>query len=583
MDRYNRLFYALSLNFRQDIMYNRFAFQNYINSRKHGFDSSFYDEGVNFDYIATVSKKNPDTDEVVYKQVPIKSNNKDLLEKAYMLFNNEENTVLDIHELCVSSIPGFTRSESFSCCLPYEYNRSYINYISETPRSLMFNIGDKEKYTKFIADIKDDFITTSLREYSLDYSRDRLSSKEREDIYKSEEKFKQWEAKASMRFKTIKELPIDENSDKIKKRLENFEQKEQRNHKRVYLDALQFWLLAANYFDTLKQVLEDDSVCMYSLENVGWHSYTYPVHGDFEFIVNTNFCYGSASYFHIVVKYKGVKILPYSQIVSYYHANMVSFLSCTRAYNPYRSNWDVCFKYIEGLINEACLDEAKFIEKWVKRELQIMIDGLKSILEQPHAYLENCLEHPLDEQKKDSLVSVSNMTDCEFQRYKIYREEMTIAFQSEKITDSIRLIDNLKQLTAVIPDVQSTIETIIGLNKAAKPIFDDAICSLEEEIENRKSEISKLKERLSAVKKACAEYAEECDAKWQHQSDKSNLDFEKFNQDFIKENKEYEDLLKEKETLSDSIDKSLEDVENRNRFKSNLKDCTKKISKFLSE
>ena len=481
------------------------------------------------------------------------------------------------------SIPDYTKRSSFSCCLPYDYNLSYIENTSEIPRTFIYKIEDKEKYKKFIQDIKDDFITKSLCEYSLNYSKKHLTSNEYDDIYGSEEKRKQWEATASKKFKTIIDLPIDKQSDKIKEGLENFEQKEQKSHKRIYVDTLEFWLLAANYFDTLKQVLEDDSVCMYSLENVGWHSYTYPVHGNFEFKVNTNFCYGSSSFFHIIAKYKGIIILPYSQIVSYYHANMVSFLSYTRAYESYRSNWDNCFKYIVELINEACLDEGKFIEKWIKKELQIMIDGLKSIVESPHTYLENCLRHPLDEQKKDRLVSVRNMNDEESSYYKIYRDEMTIAFQAEKITDSIHVIDNLKQFTAVIPDVQSTIETIIGLNKAAKPIFDDAICSLEEEIENRKSEISKQKERLSAVKKACAEYAEECDTKWQHLSDKSNLDFEKFNQDFIKENKEYEDLLKEKKSLSDSIDKSLEDVENRNRFKSNLEDCAKKISKFLSE
>lgn len=560
-------------------MYNRF--DDLFRSYKRGFDSSYYKNGVDFDYIATVLKKSKDTDEVIYKQYPITLDYSEILEKVRHYCKDDEKTVLDIHELCILSIPEYTKSYSFNCCLPYEYDRSYIRETTEIPSFFMYDIQEKEKYMKFIENIKTEFIIKSLSEYSLKYARNHLTPQEYHDIYSSEEKWKQWEATASKKFSSIDELPIDEYSDKIKKDLENFELKQQKRHKHIYEDVLKFWLQASCYYDTLKHVLEDESVCMYSLENVGWHSYTYPVHDDFEFKVNTNFCYGSSSYFQIIVKYKGIILLPYSHIVSYYHANMVSFLSSTRSFYPERCNWENCFKYVVELINEAYLDENKFIEKWIKQELRIMMERLECIMNDPDDYLENCLQNPLDEQKKDRLITVRNMNEEESNYYKVYRNEMTIAFQAEKITDSIQVIENLKQLSVIIPDVECSIEIIKNLNREAKPIFQNAIISIESDIENRKVELSKYKEELKRVEVSCSEYNEQCKQQWKDSS--KQVDYSDFEKDFIRNHTEYEMMLESKLKIKESISILKEDIDQRIVFKDKLKKCTQKIKKFLAE
>lgn len=562
-------------------MFNRF--ESFYNSRKCGFVSSYYKKGVNFEYIATVSKKSQETEEVVYKPVPITLNYSEVLDKVQSLCKDEETTIHDIHDFCVKSIPNYSKRYGFYCCLPYEYSCAYIAKNTEHPRTFMYDIEDHEKYSEFIKELKNDFITKSLKEYSLGYAREHLTSKEHDAIYSSEETRKHWEETVSKKFKSVDELPVDEKSNRIKAELGDFEKKAQRQHKFMYADALKFWILAFCYFDTLDSLLEDKTICMYSLEDVGWHSYTYPVHGDFEFKVNTNFCYGTSSYFDIIIKYKGIKILPYSHIVSFYHANMVSFLSCTRKYDAYRQNWDSCLKYVVELINEAYLDESKFIEKWIKQELTIMIKGLKSIMDNPDKYLEHCLQHPLDENKKDKLVSVRNISEEEFSYYKIYRHEMTIAFQAEKITDSISVIDNLKQLSTVMPDVLSSIEIIKKLNKTAQPIFNDAMSSIALDIEKRNDKISECQKELKDVKNTCNMYVEECRNAWKNTNDRENLDFSEFEKNFIKNHKEYEENLNTKQKLMDSLEELKLDVEKRKSFKSKLKECTKKIDKFLAK
>lgn len=561
-------------------MFNRF--DTFYNSRKCGFKPSYYKQGVNFDYIATISKKSGNTEEVIYKRFPIKQKNKELLEKVEIVCQDDNKTVLDIHNLCVLSIPEYTNKSSFNCCLPYEYYRAYICSNTQIPRVYLWDIEDQESYAQFIDNLKNDFITKSLYKYSLDYTKEHLTAKEYEKIYSSDETRKKWEEEASKRFKTIDELPVDEKSEVIKDEIEVFEEKTRRTHKYQYFDALKFWLLASWYFDTLKLVLEDDSICMYSLEKVGWHSYTYPVHGDFEFKVNTNFGYGSSAYFDIIVKYKGIKILPYSHIVSYYHAHMVNFLSCTRRYYPYRQNWDSCLKYASELINEAYLDETKFIEKWVKKELNIMIKGLKSIMDDPYKYLENCLEHPLDEEKSDRLVTVRNINDRELSYYKIYKHEMTIAFQAEKITDSIRVIDNLIQLSTIIPDILSSIEIIRNLNKVAYPIFQNAIKSISSDIESRNSSIHLLKKELKEIKIQYHKFNEECRNTWKNTKEKHNLEFQEFEKTYILNHKEYEDVLNKKQDIKNSIEELEYDVEKRMNFKFRIKLCTEKIDKFLT-
>lgn len=560
-------------------MFNRF--ESFYNSRKCGFVSSYYKKGVNFEYIATVSKKSQETEEVVYKPVPITLNYSEVLDKVQSLCKDEETTIHDIHDFCVKSIPNYSKRYGFHCCLPYEYSCSYIADLTESPRYFMNGIEDKEKYSEFIKDLKNDFITNSLKKYSLNYAKNHLTAKEHDAIYSSEEARKHWEETVSKKFKSVDELPVDEESNKIKAELVDFEKKAQRSHKFTYVDTLKFWLQASCYFETLENIHEDESICMYSLENVGWHSYTYPVHGDFEFKVNTNFCYGSSSFFNIIIKYKGILILPYSHIVSYYHANMVSFLSCTRRYEAYRENWDSCLKYVVELINEAYIDENKFIEKWIKNELKIMIEGLKSIMNNPDEYLENCLQNPLDEEKKDKLVSVRNISEKEHSYYKIYRHEMTIAFQAEKITDSIKVIDKLKELATIMPDVLSTIEVIKNLNKTARPIFKNAINSIALDIEKRRTEISKHNKDLKEVKQKCCMFDDECRNAWKNSKDKENLDFCEFEKSFIMHHKEYEQNLKNKKDLKDSIERLKQDIEKRTSFKSNLIQCTQKIDKFL--
>ena len=211
-----------------------------------------------------------------------------------------------------------------------------------------------------------------------------------------------------------------------------------------------------------------------------------------------------------------------------------------------------------------------------------MIEGLESIMENPHNYLENCIQNPLDEQKKDRLLSVRNMNDEELSYYKIYRHEMTIAFQAEKITDSIRVIDNLRQLTAIMPDVQSSIETIIDLNKSAMPIFQNAIDSIASEIKSRKVEVSKYNEELKKVKEICEQYNEDCIKAWKSICNNDNLDFCDFEKDFIRDNQDYDVKLKLRQQIMDSINSLKDDIEKRTSFKEKLEKCTKKINKFIT-
>lgn len=92
------------------------------------------------------------------------------------------------------------------------------------------------------------------------------------------------------------------------------------------------WIDACCYNNTATNAYHDKTIKMFSKENIGWSSFTHKVNQDIVVELLTNFGYGSAAYFLLAVKYKGLAILPYSYIVKYYKANMTDIVRCTRNY-----------------------------------------------------------------------------------------------------------------------------------------------------------------------------------------------------------------------------------------------------------
>ena len=106
------------------------------------------------------------------------------------------------------------------------------------------------------------------------------------------------------------------------------------------------YLNAFNIEKTIIGLKCDPSNKMFSTENRGFTEYDYKLNNDISFKVKSNFCYGNSSFFFVNITYKDIDILPYSQVVTYYYANMADLIKYTRSYEMERENWERALRFV---------------------------------------------------------------------------------------------------------------------------------------------------------------------------------------------------------------------------------------------
>ena len=135
---------------------------------------------------------------------------------------------------------------------------------------------------------------------------------------------------------------------------------------------------------------------MYSSDVMGWYEPNFNVAGNVRIGLKSNFCYGRSAYFDVLLNYKGINILPYSDLVNYYWSNMMDNLRCTRSYTTCRYNWPEVLKFVADICNWIEQDPVSFEKKWIIDEVEQMMDGLKDI----HGKIEEYYKR-LEEAKKE--------------------------------------------------------------------------------------------------------------------------------------------------------------------------------------
>lgn len=86
------------------------------------------------------------------------------------------------------------------------------------------------------------------------------------------------------------------------------------------LDELKLRLTAYLLEKTYPKAQQDISkelIVAYSHRKTGWETVNFKAGNDFSFKFATNFGYGSSSYFFLLMTYKGIEIIPYSEWITY--------------------------------------------------------------------------------------------------------------------------------------------------------------------------------------------------------------------------------------------------------------------------
>jgi hypothetical protein len=125
---------------------------------------------------------------------------------------------------------------------------------------------------------------------------------------------------------------------------------------------------------------QDKSILTFSHRMDGWSNPVYQLTSNFSVEINTNFGYGSVSYFYSKLKYKNIDITPFSEWVDYEFAQFSEIIRYSQSYILRNEYWLDAMEYSRDACNLSLVDEVKFVEKYVIDECEKMVRGLENIL-----------------------------------------------------------------------------------------------------------------------------------------------------------------------------------------------------------
>ena len=473
---------------------------------------------MNINHIAVISKQNNGL--LKFTKREITNNYIDIIDRLKEMEQNSNRTILDMQQCFVKV---FAKKDYFDMCWPHSYSSSYISGIG---------------YPKYLT-------------------------------------YDEYESMLKKELDTLKGSELQNNE------LENKIQKYKQELKYDFLNRCIKYIHGYNFKLEKSKIINESEIIMSSSERIGFTNYTYNVNEDVVISINTNFGYGYSSYFLLSMKYKGIEILPYSAMIHYYHANIIELKRYTRQYDLVRDSWNVAFDFVVESVNLATTNPDVFIKKFIINEVNEMVLGLKNIACHPNTEIKRFLDNSNKSLINGMSYSVRNISWNEKIDYKVYWNEMDIAFKAEKITGALMFLEQLSELVEIFPAIQTSIDEIKSLNINLAPEIERTIADiaakinkdclksekLEESIENLKKQIIPHEENIKKIQASCSNDSEKVQIKEKYRSDEKNA--------------EYARLCSELDKLQRENSELKGHVQKRRNFIEQLKECQNRIQTYI--
>lgn len=347
--------------------------------------------------------------------------------------------------------------------------------------------------------------------------------------------------------------------------------------KKEYLRKAQRFIMAKNYTRTLGSIKGDPDIRMYSTDTLGWSDFKYRVTDDITIDLGTNFGYGSASYFRLCLKYKGIDILPYSFVVKYYFANRRDILRYTRMYDVAHDSWNLAFDFVEKTANLAAEDAEQFVREYILGEIQQMMHGLEKILQDPNAYASS-LAKKAGQRAECHFLTVRNMNFAEQKCYGVYPGEMSMVIKAEKITGALDFLDNMKKLSESIPEIQDSIDEIKSMSQALLPEIISQIAVLVDEIAVLQEKKASAERKLAGLKVKAEPHVKRIDVLFEIKAKKVKaLSRATVEAEYLQKHSDYAVLKAEMDKTREKLDQICNELRLRDGFRSSLSDCVQRV------
>lgn len=481
---------------------------------------------INIDYIGVV-KENEGC--YTYEQVEIKRS-EELMVILEAMLKNPNRTLLDLQD-CFTTHFGLKPKTAYDCCLPYAYDSSYIRYVC-LPEIMTY-----EQY----------------------------QANKQEIVDKIKKEFEE-RAKNHTTFYSITNKSIEQ---EINSRIINW----CTSLKEKFYSEASRYIQAVDFTTTTELIKGDSRVRMFSHEHIGWRTMKHNISDDLIITINTNFGYGASSYFLVNACYKGIDLLPYSLLVKYYYARIAEIKKCTRSYRPNRDNWALAMDFVADVGNKTQAGELSFVKNWLKHEIDEMISRLYAIDTNPRDVLDD-IKSPSGDYS--GLCCVRGADTRELKQFKLYPDEMAIAFKASKLTAALDLIDKLQVAGEIYAPALEAIDKIKDINRLFAPELDKWIAKILSKIEFLGSELLQPQEQLDLIKEELNLHDKEIDAIYDadtnpHKSRSATIN------EYRQKHSEFVELEKSRDELVAKIGDMKSRIQNYTDFASTLQNCYQRI------
>ena len=219
-----------------------------------------------------------------------------------------------------------------------------------------------------------------------------------------------------------------------------------------------------------------DRIVAMSHRRGGWYGINWKFNDDISFNINTNFGFGSCSYFYAIFMYKDIILAPYSFYIKYKNSTFASVTRCTYQYSLEYKSWDSvmtdCLNFYDAIVKK----NYNYVFTWLDKQLNEMVSGLERLIDRSSAVF-------WDESINKSHASVfATISGDDFWLVK-----------SKKIAYSLDFIRNISSLPAVI-DTGLYAKRILLLCKKFQPKLIVKIEEVSKLYDIQLNQLSELKE-----------------------------------------------------------------------------------------
>lgn len=228
--------------------------------------------------------------------------------------------------------------------------------------------------------------------------------------------------------------------------------KEIRSLKQDIKEQIESWFKAVEIQFAYEKAKINLNCLVFSHRISGWSNPEFKLTKCLRLQIKSNFGYGSASYFYVILVFNDIKITPFSEWIDYRYSQFSEVIRYTKSFSHqilklnngkllytkrkiFNSSWKDAISFTRIAANMAISDEKEFIKKYIIEECEYMINGLEKF------YNENKFDFYI--RTEERLEEVQYRVD--------YNGFELIDFRTEKIIGALEFLEKLREYNSIVP------------------------------------------------------------------------------------------------------------------------------------